>query len=71
LPQCVCLRVTAITLDAGGKIVKQVQKFRRAGTGDEEIEVPEEAEDFPEVYGFRSLEQLPFYPLLQNGMGAE
>lgn len=64
-PKCDCMRYTALSFDATGKAVKQEQKFVKVGTG-AEIAAPEAARNFPEVFGFRKLEQLPFYSLVKK-----
>jgi hypothetical protein len=63
-PKCDCLRYTALSFDASGKTVKREQKFVKVDTG-AEISGPAAATGFPEVFGFRRLEQLPFYSLVK------
>ncbi len=66
LPKCACVRTTALTFAANdGRVIRREQKFMSAETG-AEIAAPEAANEFPEVFGFRRVEQLPFYPLLKK-----
>jgi hypothetical protein len=62
---CACIRYTAQSFDENGKVRLQSQRFINAKTG-AEIPAPESAKGFPEVYGFRRVEQLPFYSLVKN-----
>lgn len=64
VPECDCLRYTSLSFDGSGK-AKQEQKFLKADTG-AEIAAPTAAKGFPEVFGFRRLEQLPFYSLVKK-----
>jgi hypothetical protein len=64
-PKCGCMRYTSLSFDASGTAVKQEQKFVKVDTG-AEIPVPEAAKGFPDVFGFRKLEQLPFYSLVKK-----
>lgn len=59
VPSCGCMRYTSLNLDVNGKVV-QDQKFVKVDTG-AEIAAPAAAKGFPEVFGYRKLEQLPFY----------
>jgi hypothetical protein len=65
IPNCGCLRYTALRFDEVGKVVQQEQRFIRADTG-AEIAAPEAAKGFPDVFGFRRVEQLPFYSLIKR-----
>ncbi len=65
IPRCACLRSTALSFDASGKMIRREQRFNSMETG-AEIKAPEAAKEFPEVYDFRSVEQLPFYTLLKK-----
>jgi hypothetical protein len=63
-PKCDCLRYTSLTFDGSGQM-KQEQSFVKVDTG-AEISAPAAAKGFPEVFGFRKLEQLPFYALVKK-----
>lgn len=65
LPKCNCMRYTALSLDANGGVVKQEQKFISLDKG-AEMTLPEAAKGFPAVFGFRRIEQLPFYSLVKK-----
>jgi len=65
LKKCKCMRYTAANFDESGKAVKQEQKFVNMDTG-VEMAAPGMAKDLPEVFGYRKLEQLPFYPLVKK-----
>ncbi len=59
VPSCGCMRYTSLRFDASGKAVEE-QKFVKVGTG-AEIAAPAAAKAFPEVFGYRKLQELPFY----------
>jgi len=65
IPNCACLRSTMQTFDASGRMVRREQRFNSVQTG-AEMAAPEAAKGFPEVFGFRRVEQLPFYTLLKK-----
>jgi hypothetical protein len=65
MPRCSCMRYTALDFDANGHTVKQEQTFVNANTG-VPMAAPEAAKGFPEVFGFRKLDQLPFYSLVKK-----
>ena len=60
-----CLRFTVLTFADDGRVVRREQRFMNVRT-DSEMAVPESAPGFPEVWGFRRLEQLPFYSLVKK-----
>jgi hypothetical protein len=62
---CACIRFTAQRFDESGKVKIYKQWFVNVETG-AEIAAPEAAGKFPEVFGFRRVEQLPFYPLVKK-----
>lgn len=64
VPKCDCMRYTSLSFDASGKAAKQ-EKYVKVGTG-AEIAAPAAAKSFPEAFGFRKLEQLPFYSLVKQ-----
>ena len=63
IPACTCVRFTERMFDKSGRVVRWEQKYLEADTG-VEIAAPEAASQFPEVFEFRKLEQLPFYSLV-------
>jgi hypothetical protein len=65
VPKCGCMRYTALNFDASGKAAKQEQKYVKVDTG-AEIAAPAAGKNFPETFGFRRLEQLPFYSLVKK-----
>jgi hypothetical protein len=66
MPGCNCMRYTSATFDPeSGRMTRREQHFVSVGSGTE-IAAPEMSKEFPEVWGFRRLEQLPFYSLLKN-----
>jgi hypothetical protein len=65
IPNCGCLRSTSQTFDESGKMIRREQRYNSAETGTE-MAAPEAAKGFPEVYEFRRVEQLPFYPLVKK-----
>ncbi len=65
MPNCACLRSTSLRFDVRGTVVQQEQSFNNVITG-AKMAAPESAKGFPEVFGFRRVEQLPFYPLLKR-----
>jgi hypothetical protein len=65
-PKCDCLRFTTLNFDeASGRVMRREQRFVSVTTG-AEIAAPEAAKGFPEIWGFRRLEQLPFYSLVKK-----
>lgn len=65
MAECGCMRFTSITFATDGRVTRREQKFVTVPTGSE-IEAPEAAKRFPEVWDFRTLQQLPFYSLLKR-----
>ncbi len=65
ISSCACIRYTAQSFDENGQMMLQSQRFVNAQTG-AEIAVPDTAKSFPAVFGFRRVEQLPFYSLLKR-----
>ncbi len=65
IPKCACLRSTVQIFDPSGRMVRRSQKFNSVETG-AEIAAPDSAKEFPEVFGIRRVEQLPFYPLVKR-----
>ena len=62
---CGCIRYTAESFDERGKVTNYMQRFVSTVTG-AEIEAPEAAREFPKVFEFRHVEQLPFFPLVSR-----
>jgi hypothetical protein len=62
---CACVRYTAQSFDESGKVTNYMQRFVSMVTGNE-IAAPRAARQFPEVFEFRRVEQLPFYSLLKK-----
>ena len=62
---CGCVRFTSMTYAADGRVTRREQRFVNMTTGDE-IAAPAIAEDFPLVWDFRTVEQLPFFPLIKQ-----
>lgn len=65
VPKCDCMRYTSLWFNALGTVARREQRFVKIETG-EEIAVPPAANELPEVFGFRRLEQLPFYSLVKK-----
>lgn len=65
MAQCNCMRFTSLTFAPDGRVTRREQRFVNAATG-AEIEAPEVAKRFPEVWDFRRVEQLPFYSLVKK-----
>ncbi len=65
MAECGCVRFTSLTFATDGRVTRREQRFVIAATGSE-IEAPEAAKGFPEVWDFRTLEQLPFYSLVKR-----
>jgi hypothetical protein len=66
MPGCNCMRYTALTIDeASGRVVRREQHFLDVTSGNE-IASPESAKEFPSIWEFRRLEQLPFYSLVKK-----
>ena len=63
-PGCGCMRYTSLNVDTNGK-VQQEQKFVKVDTG-AEIATPAAAKGFPDVFGYRKLDQLPFYSIVKQ-----
>jgi hypothetical protein len=59
------MRYTAMSFDANGKMVELEQRFVNAESG-AEIKAPEVSREFPKVWSFRRVEQLPFYDLVKK-----
>lgn len=62
---CACIRFTAESFDENGQVKLWKQVFVNATTG-AEIAAPAAAKRFPDIWDFRRVEQLPFYPLLKK-----
>jgi hypothetical protein len=65
MSSCGCVRFTSITFGNDGRITRREQKFVKMATG-AEMAAPEAAKEFPEVWDFRKVEQLPFYSLVKK-----
>jgi hypothetical protein len=65
MASCGCMRYTALSFGADGRITRREQRFVKVGTG-EEMATPEAANEFPKIWEFRTLEQLPFYSLVKK-----
>lgn len=65
MANCGCMRYTAIAFAPDGRVTRREQKFVTVSTG-AGIEPPEAAKDFPSIWEFRRLEQLPFYSLMKK-----
>lgn len=63
--KCGCVRFTSLQFAEDGRVTRRTQRFWKIETG-EEIPAPEQASEFPEIWEFRRLEQLPFYPLVKK-----
>ncbi|MDR3763750.1 MAG: hypothetical protein P4M01_06600 [Acidobacteriota bacterium] len=62
MPGCNCMRFTALSFDpATGRVTRREQHFLNATTG-QEIAPPEKAKDFPEIWRYRRVDELPFFP---------
>lgn len=62
---CRCMRFTLLAFATDGRATRRVRRFVNASSGTE-IEEPAVAGGFPEVWSFRKVEQLPFYPLVKK-----
>jgi len=62
--QCGCIRFTLVVFSPDGRVTRRQQRFITIATGTE-IEAPEVAKEFPDVWDFRKVEQLPFYALVK------
>jgi hypothetical protein len=65
LVTCGCMRFTALTFGTDGRVMRRTQRFVNVRTG-AEIPAPGLAGEFPAVWDFRRLEQLPFYSLVKK-----
>ena len=65
MANCGCVRFTSVTYAADGRVTRREQKFVNAATG-ADIPGPEIAKQFPLVWNFRTVEQLPFYSRVKN-----
>ncbi len=65
MAECGCMRFTSLTFATDGRVTRREQRFVAVATGSE-IEAPEAAKRFPEVWDFRTLQQLPFYSLMKK-----
>ena len=65
LAACGCMRFTALTYANDGRVTRREQRFLNVSTG-VEMKTPDAAVDFPEVWEFRKVEQLPFYSLVKK-----
>jgi hypothetical protein len=62
---CGCVRITSLAFGADGQVARSEQKFVLSNTGTE-IAAPEAAKGFPAVWGLGTLDQLPFYSLMNK-----
>ena len=65
MAKCGCMRYTSLLFATDGRVTRRERRFVNASTGSE-IEAPTTAGEFPEIWGFRRLEQLPFYSLVKK-----
>jgi hypothetical protein len=65
MSKCGCIRFTLMIFGPDGRMMRRQQRFIRIATG-VEIAAPEVAKGFPDVWDFRRVEQLPFYPLVHK-----
>jgi hypothetical protein len=65
MEKCRCLRFTSLSFAADGKVTRREQTFVNAMTN-APMDAPDAAKGFPDVWGFRNVDQLPFYPLLKK-----
>jgi hypothetical protein len=65
MTKCNCLRYTVLTFATDGRAMRRQQRYMNVVTSTE-IAAPEAAKDFPEVWGFRRVQQLPFYSLFKQ-----
>jgi hypothetical protein len=64
MANCGCVRFTLLLFGPDGRVMRRQQRFIKIATGSE-IAAPEVAKEFPDVWDFRRVEQLPFYPLVK------
>ena len=67
--RCGCQRLTTITYAADGTLTGWEQKFVDLRTRDL-VKPPADTKDFPDVWEFHRMDQLPFYSLLKLKQGA-
>jgi hypothetical protein len=65
MAQCGCLRYTALTFGTDGRVMRREQRYVNVSTNSD-IAVPEAAKDFPAIWEYRRLDQLPFYSLVKK-----
>jgi hypothetical protein len=64
MPACNCMRYTSLTFDEiTGRVVRREQHYISV-SGGSEVAAPEAAKQFPEIFPYRRLEQLPFWPVM-------
>ena len=63
--QCHCLRVGRLSFTPEGRIDKREVEITSLETG-RDMREPEQSGALPEIWGFRRLNQLPFYSLLKK-----
>ena len=64
MAQCGCVRFTSVTYAEDGRITRRQQHYIKMATGAEMTE-PEAAKDFPPLWEYRKLQQLPFFSLVK------
>ena len=65
LAPCRCLRFTSLVFAPDGRVTRREQNWVDA-LSETAIKPPAAAGDFPPVWEYRKLEQLPFFPLLKK-----
>jgi len=65
MAQCGCLRYTALSFGTDGRVMRREQRYVNVST-DSDMAAPEAAKDFPEIWEYRRLDQLPFYSLVKK-----
>ena len=63
--RCGCQRLTTFAFAEDGKLTRWEQTFVNVRTG-VPIKSPPDAQDYPKVWEFHSLEELPFYSLIDK-----
>ncbi len=64
-PRCNWVRFTSLTYAPDGRVTRREQRYVGMNTG-AEIAPPEAAKEFPEVWEYRRVDQLPFYSLVKK-----
>lgn len=66
MPGCNCMRFTSLTFDsATGRVVRRERYYLNASTG-QPMDEPAGGKDFPEVWPYRRVDQLPFFSLVKQ-----